>query len=95
MSKNIIRYYSGEGELSSAQYGISGGSEMNSGGETTSGLLCFAACTTKCESKCSTNCGSKCAQNCGAQCSAKCWRLCSGGADDLTELYENIELVKL
>jgi hypothetical protein len=95
MAKKIIMYSSGAGELSSAQYGISGGSEMNSGGETTSGLLCFSACKESCSSNCSSNCGNKCASRCESQCNASCWRLCTGGADDLTELYENIELVKL
>ena len=36
-----------------------------------------------------------CFSLCKSQCASSCMGFCSGGADDLANLYENIELIKL
>lgn len=96
MSKTIMSVYSlGDNNLRSSKYGISSSSTQYSGGETTRGIFCFSLCKSQCASQCASNCGSQCASQCTSQCASSCMGFCSGGADDLANLYENIELIKL
>lgn len=88
MSKTIMSVYSlGDNNLRSSKYGISSSSTQYSGGEATRSIFCFSLCKSQC--------ASQCASLCTSQCASSCMGFCSGGADDLANLYENIELIKL